>query len=441
MDEADLRRSQFVPHKSLPFAVERAEGAYLITPDGRRILDAAGGAIVANIGHGRHEVAEAAAQAIEECSYVVPLFATPHRARLVERLQSNWLPSGLTQCLFVSGGSESVEAAIRLARHHHVASGSPERWKVIGTDLSYHGTSLGALAAGGHANRRKGYEPLLAAYPKVRAPYCLECFTGRCEKRCRETAADALEEVILAEGPETVSAFICEPVVGSAGGVVVPPPNYWPRVREICDQYGVLLIADEVMSGFGRTGMNFGVDHWDVVPDIMVSGKGLTGGYMPMGAVFARASVVEPIAARGEDVMFYTYSNFPAACAVADKVLEIMEREDLVARAATMGEQVSAKLARIREHPNVASVRGIGLMWGIELVQDRDTLTHFPAEKRMVNRVMAAGLERGVFLYPGGSGVAQDCVMLGPPFTITDADVDLMVGVLEDAIDAAVARG
>ena len=440
MDTDDLRANQFVPHKSLPFAVSRAEGAYLITPDGRRILDAAGGAIVANIGHGRPEVAQAAAQAIEECSYVVPLFATPHRAHLVERLRESWLPPGLSQCLFVSGGSESVECAIRLARHHHVASGRDSRWKVIGTDLSYHGTSLGALAVGGHANRRKGYEPLLAAYPKVRAPYCLECFTGRCEKRCRETAADDLERVILAEGPDTVAAFICEPVIGSAGGVVVPPPNYWPRVREICDKYGVLLIADEVMSGFGRTGVNFGVQHWDVTPDIMVSGKGLSGGYMPMGGVFATESVLAPIAARGEDVMFYTYSNLPAAAAVADKVLEIMEREDLVERCATMGEELSAKLARIREHPNVASVRGIGLMWGIELVKDRGTLEHFPAEARMVNRVMAAGLERGVFFYPGGSGIAQDCVMLGPPFTITSADLDLMVGTLEDAIDAAVAR-
>lgn len=334
MDAEALRRSQFVPHEGLPFAVERAEGAYLITPDGRRILNAAGGAIVANIGHGRREVAQIAATAIEQCSYVVPLFATPYRARLVERLRASWLPGQLTQCLFVSGGSESVETAIRLARHHHVASGRPERWKVIGTDLSYHGTSLGALAVGGHANRRRGYEPLLTGYPKVRAPYCLECFTGRCEKRCRETAADALEELVVAEGTDTVSAFICEPVIGSAGGVVVPPANYWPRIREICDQYGVLLIADEVMSGFGRTGRSFGVDHWDVVPDIMVSGKGLTGGYMPMGAVFARESVLRPIAARGEDVMFYTYSNFPAACAVADRVLEIMEREDLVARAA-----------------------------------------------------------------------------------------------------------
>src|SRR5712692_1138264 len=268
IDAATARGTSFVPRKGAnPFVVDRAEGSYLITPDGRRVLDAAGGAIVVNIGHGRSEVAEVAARGLKELTYVVPTFATESRARLVDRLQSRWLPAGLTRATFTSGGSESVEAAIRLARLHHLTAGRPERWKIIGRELSYHGVTLAALAAGGHAQRRAAFEPLLLDFPKAPSHYFLTCSLGRTTPDCREEAADKLEEVILREGPETVAAFIAEPVVGSAGGALVPPANYWPRVREICRKYGVLLIADEVMTGFGRTGKKFGVEHWNVVPD------------------------------------------------------------------------------------------------------------------------------------------------------------------------------
>jgi len=440
--DTDLsRRTSFVPGSAAaPFAVERAEGAYLITPDGRRILDAAGGAIVVNIGHGRREVGEVAARALERLTYVVPTFVSEAKARLVERLTERWLPEGLTRASFTSGGSESVEAALRLARLHHVCAGRSERWKVIGRESSYHGVTLAALAVGGHTPRRKGYEPLLLDFPKVRSHYCLECSLGRTSEDCRGEAADALEEVILCEGPDTVAAFIAEPVVGGAAGAVVPPPGYWPRVVDICRKYGVLLIADEVMCGFGRTGAKFAVNHWGVTPDIMVGGKGLAGGYAPIGGVYATDEVMAPIAERGEDLMFYTFSAHPASCAVADKVLEIMEREDLVARAKSMGELLSKGLARLTQHPNVAEVRGLGLMQAVEIVRDRDTLERFPADAHITRRVVAAGLSKGVFLYPAGSGVAQDIIMLGPPFIITEDDIDLLVSVLEESIDAAVSR-
>ena len=249
MDAERSRRVAFVP-RGTPFAVERTEGCYLITPDGTRILDAAGGAIVANIGHGRSEVAQAAATSLAEISYVVPPFATDARVRLVERLVDHWLPEGLTRVGFTSGGSESVDAAIRLARQHHVAAGRPKRWKIIGREMSYHGVTIGALSVGGHASRRKGFEPLLLDLPKAPAHYCLECSLGRTTTDCREAAADKLEELIVQEGPETVAAFIAEPVVGSAGGALVPPDGYWPRVAEICRTHGVLLLDDEVMTGF-----------------------------------------------------------------------------------------------------------------------------------------------------------------------------------------------
>ncbi len=428
----------FVPH-SAPFEIASAEGAYLVTPDGRRILDAAGGAIVGNIGYGRQEVADVAANALMELTYVVPPFGAPSRARLVERLVANWLPKGLTRATFTSGGSESVEAAIRLARQHHLAAGRAERWKVIGTDLSYHGVSLGALSVGGHATRRRGMEPLLIPFPKVRAPYSLEGSLGRLSPDPRESAPDALEEVILREGAGTVAAFIAEPVVGASGGALPPPDSYWPRVREICNRYGVLLIADEVMSGFGRTGKKFGVDHWDVVPDIMVGGKGLSGGYAPIGGVYCTEDVVAPMAARHEDLMFYTYQGHPASCAISDKVLEIMEREELVARAARMGTQLREALRPLERHPHVAEVRGKGLLLGVELVRDRETLERFPATAKLSSAVSAEGLKRGVFFYPGGSGVAQDVVMMGPPFIINGEDIDIMAGTLEESIDAAIA--
>jgi adenosylmethionine-8-amino-7-oxononanoate aminotransferase len=441
IDTDSARRTAFVPNdRSVPFPIARAEGAYLITPDGRRILDAAGGAIVVNIGHGRPEVAEVAAKALENLTYVVPTFATEAKTELVERLTERWLPEGITRASFTSGGSESIEAAIRLARLHHVSAGHPERWKVIGRDLSYHGITLAAMAVGGHASRRKGYEPLLLDFPKAPSHYCLECSLGRTEIDCREEAADKLEDVILREGPDTVAAFLAEPIVGSAAGAVIPPDGYWPRVAEICRKYDVLLIADEVMCGFGRTGAKFAVDHFGVTPDVIVGGKGLAGGYAPIGGVYATDAVIAPIAERGEDLMFYTFTAHPAACAVADKVLEIMEREDLVARAKTMGDLLRKRLAPLEQHPNVAEIRGLGLMLGIELVRDKATLERFPVEARLIRRVVAAGLRNGVFFYPGGSGAAQDVIMLGPPFIITEDDLDLLVTVLEQSIDEALAR-
>jgi len=440
IDSDAAARTAFVPQKgAVPVRIARTEGNYLITPDGTHILDAGGGAIVVNIGHGREEVAEVAAQALREVTYAIPPFATEARIRLVERLTANWLPRGLTRVGFTSGGSESVDAAIRLARSHHLAAGRTGRWKVIGREQSYHGITLATLAVGGHVNRRKGFEPLLLDFPKAPSHYCLECSLGRHDDGCIDRAADGLEEVILREGPDTIAAFIAEPVVGGAAGAVVPPDNYWPRVRAICDNYGVLLIADEVMTGFGRTGRKFAVDHWNVVPDIMTGGKGLAGGYAPMGGVYATDAVVAPMIEAGMDMMFYTFTGHHASCAVADKVLEIMEREDLVARAAKMGDLLRERLARLEGHPNVAEVRGLGLLQAVELVRDRETLERFPAADKFVNKITAIGLQKGVFFYPAGSGIAQDIVLLGPPFTITEDEIDMVASILEESIDLAVA--
>jgi len=438
-DPAAARRFAFVAGGGAPFPVARTEGAWLVAPDGRRILDAAGGAIVSNVGHGRREVAEAMARALERTDYVVPPFATEERVALVERLVDRWLPAGLTRVLLTSGGSESVDAALRLARQHHVAAGRSGRWKVIGRDLSYHGATLASLAVGGHEKRRAGLEPLLLEFPKAPACYCLRCPLGLSLPTCGVACVEAVEEAIVREGAETVAAVIAEPVVGSTAGALVPPDAYWPRLAEICRRHGVLLIADEVMTGFGRTGRRFAVDHWGVVPDILVGGKGLAGGYAPMGGVFASEAVLAPL--HGEEFMFFTYGAHPAACAAALAVLDILEREALVERAAARGKELSARLAAaLGDHPNVAELRGLGLLLGVELVRDRATREPFPSEAHVTRKAVGAGLALGAFFYPGGCGPARDVLLLGPPFTIAEEEIDCIADVLPRAIDAAVRR-
>ncbi|CAG0955552.1 taurine---2-oxoglutarate transaminase [Myxococcaceae bacterium] len=422
-----------------PLTVVRSEGVWLVTEDGRRILDAAGGAIVASIGHGREEVAAVAARALAETTFVVPPFATPQRVALVERLRRHWLPKPLARAVFASGGSEAVDLALRIARQHHVCAGRPERWKIIGRELSYHGATLATLAVGGHRARRRGLEPLLIEHPKAPACDPLRCEHCRGAGGCTLACADAIEEILLREGPETVAAVIAEPIVGSTAGALVPPDGYWPRLREITKRHGVLLVADEVMTGFGRTGREFAVDHFGVVPDLLVGGKGLAAGYAPISGVYASDEVVAPIAERGEEVMFYTYSAHPASCAIADKVLEIMERESLVARAAEMGGYLHERLARLRDHPNVAEVRGRGLLQAIEIVRDRDTLEPFAEAHHVATRTVLAGLGRGVFFYPGGTRPGPDVVCVGPPFTISKPEIDRIVDVLEESLGAAVA--
>lgn len=440
MADIDKSRYAFIPRKgAVPFVVERAEGAYLYTTDGRTILDAAGGAIVANVGHGRREVADAMADAVAREGYVVPGFATPSRLELARRLQDDWLPEGLDHLYLASGGSEAVDAAIRLARQHHVAAGRRERNIIIGRENSYHGTTLAGLAAGGHPKRRAPFESMLPDWPKAPACYCLRCPLGRSHPSCRVACADEVERIVLEAGPENVAAVIAEPIVGSTGGAIDPPDDYWPRLAEVCRKHGVLLIADEVMTGFGRTGRRFGVDHFGVVPDILVSGKGLAGGYAPIGGVFATESVVRPMADAGEDLMFYTFGAHTGACAAASAVLDILQREKLVARAAEMGARLRGRLAGLAAHPHVAEIRGRGLMIGIELVRDRASLERFDASLNITGRVVANGLREGVFFYPSGAGESRDAVMLGPPFIISDAEIEKMVSALESAIDAATA--
>ncbi len=389
--------------------IVRAEGVELHTADGRTILDAAGGAVVSNVGHGRTEIAEAVARSLREVDYVVPIWPTPNRLDLTDVLVEEWLPDGFEHVFFAAGGSEANDTAVRVARLFHLSRGEGRRHKVIGRIPSYHGSTLTTLSIGGHVARRDGFEPLLQELPKV--PW---------------DDAEALAGAIEAAGPATVAAFIAEPVVGAAGAALVAPPDYWARVQEVCHEYGVLVIADEVMTGFGRTGRRWGHDHDGWTPDIIVAGKGLAGGYAPLAMVAATEHVIEPIVETGRNVMFFTYSAHDASCAAALAVLRILERERLVERAGERGERLLGGLRHeLAGHPAVVEVRGRGLMVGVELAG----LTSAA--------VVGAALERDVWIYPAGSGPAvNDGLLFAPPMTIEDHQLDRVVEVTREAIDA-----
>ena len=408
-----------MPATEAPPVVERAEGCTLFFADGREVIDAGGGAVAISIGHGRTEVADAVAHATRRVSYVIPPWVTEERITLVEMLRERWLPPELNRVGLVSGGSESVDSAIRLAISHFVSAGSPERWKVIGRETSYHGVTLASLSASGHSSRRAGFEHVLMDFPKMPV-----------------ADAEGLEKVIESEDPNTIAAVIAEPVIGASAGALLPPDDWWSDVRSICDAHGILLIADEVMTGFGRTGRKFGVDHWDVVPDIMVGGKGLSGGYAPLGGVYTSEKVVAPIAEAGGGMMFFTYSAHSAACAAGIASLTILEEEDLVAASATKGEDFLRRLRPLEEHPHVREVRGLGLMIGIELVSDKAASEPYGPMDRMADQVVAEALRRGVWVYPAGDGNAPDALLIGPPFTITEAEMDVVVAVVGESISA-----
>ncbi|MFM7252371.1 MAG: aspartate aminotransferase family protein [Ilumatobacteraceae bacterium] len=404
----NFRRYSFTPPAAgaptYPTIVD-GDGSYLITSDGRRILDGAAGAIVGNIGWGRTEVAEAAAR-VMPMGYVVPLWATPSRLALIDELTQHWLPAGFDHVFFTSGGSEGTDSALRLARAYQVAKGRPDRWKIIGRHPSYHGMTLGTMAAASHLGRQKGYEPMLLPFPKV--PW---------------DDAEQVAKVFEQEDPATIAGFIAEPMTGAAGACLTASDEYWQTVTDLCRQHDVVLIADEVMTGYGRTGRNFGHQHFPFAPDVIVGGKGLGGGYVPLGAVAAHDRIAEPLV--GSGFMYFTFTGNDAACAAGAKVLEIVRREQLVQRSAAMGKVLGHRLCdALGEHPSVVDIRGRGLFYGIEITVSRDA-------------VVGAALERDLWVYPAGSGPVADAVMVAPQFGVSDAEIDELVDRLHAALDAA----
>ncbi|MEM1231940.1 MAG: aminotransferase class III-fold pyridoxal phosphate-dependent enzyme [Pseudomonadota bacterium] len=418
--------------------VVRAHGNTLTLADGREVLDAAGGAIVNNIGWGRESVARCLYETTRDLSYAVPPWITPGRAALVEALQTDWLDADLDRIHVTAGGSEAVEAAIKIALQYQEAIGEQGRTEIISREPSYHGTTLATAAYSGHLARKRGLARALKENPKARTPYPLRAGAGSNHPSDVGADLESLEQVLKDTGPERVAALLVEPITGSSGGALEAPAGYWHAVARLCREHGILIICDEVMTGFGRTGRDFACQHFDLAPDILVAGKGLAGGYAPLGGVFARTGIGDAIREAGYAVMFHTFGAHPAACAAGAEVLRILRAEALVEASATLGERLKADLqSRFAEHPHVAEVRGRGLLLAIEVVADRADLGCYPESAQMTRRVVQAAFERGVAFYSGGTGAVRDIICLGPAFTSTSAELERMADVLVAAVDAA----
>ncbi len=435
---------QRVTGVELPVAA-RAEGCTIWDTEGRSYLDAAGGAIVVNVGHGRQSVVDAMARQAGLFTYVHGTTFTSEPLEAYARAVGRHLPLDEPALYPVSGGSEAIESCLKLVRSYHLARREPDRTVVIARWGSYHGNSLGALDLSGRKPLRGPYEPWLGRFEHVSAAYAY---------RAGEAAAHALgdvdrlvadlESAIAAAGRGRVAAFVAEPIVGATLGAVVPPDGYWPAVAEVCRRHGVLLVADEVMTGFGRTGRWFGVDHWGVRPDVMAAAKGAAGGYFPFGLAVASGAVYETVTKGGGFVHGFTYSHSPVGAAAAAEVLRILETENLVEASAARGERLKVLLAnRLADHPNVGEIRGRGLMVGLELVADRATCRPFPRSARLIEAVMAHARAAGLLMYHGtgnADGMNGDTILLGPPFVITEAELQRCAGIVGDAVERACAE-
>ena len=420
----------------------RAEGATIWDADGRAYLDAAGGAVVVGIGHGRASVARVMAEQAGRVAYAHGTAFTSEPLEHYAAALAPHLPLDDPAIYPVAGGSEAMESALKLARAYHLARGETERWIVIARWGSYHGNTLGALDLSGRKPLRRPYEAWLGRFRHVSAAYPYRAGEpGANALGDAEELADELDRAIEAAGPGTVAAFVAEPIVGATLAAAVPPDGYWPAIAEVCRRHGVLLIADEVMTGFGRTGRWFGLDHWGVRADILVAAKGATSGYFPFGFVAASGAVRDAVMDGGGFVHGFTYSHHAVGSAVAGEVLRILEDERLVEAAAAKGDRLRALLDdRLGSHPNVGEIRGRGLLLGVELVADRETRAPFPRTERRTERVVRAGREAGVLLYSGtglADGTNGDAIVLGPPFVVTDDELVEIADHLTEAIEAA----
>lgn len=409
---------------------------------GRHYIDACGGAAVSCLGHGDPSVIAAMAEQASRLEYAHTGFFTTEPAEELAGLIAEMSPGSLDRVWFTSSGSEATEAAVKLARQYHLERGEPGRSRLIARKLSYHGNTLGALAAGGSVWRRAPYDPLLIDVPLVDA-----CFEYRFAERGEgpeeyaARAADALEQEIERLGSSTVMAFIAETVVGATAGAVPPVRGYFRRIREICDRHGVLLILDEVMCGSGRTGSFLSCQQDGVVPDIATLGKGLAAGYQPIGAVVCTSAIYDAVAAGSGALMHgQTYNAHPIGCAAALAVQKVIRDGDLLKGAREAGSRLSALLVeRFGDHPNVGDIRGRGLLQAIELVVDRRTKAPFDPALRLHERAKQDAFARGLLIYPGGGtadGRSGDHILMAPPYNVTEDELDTIVGLLGETVAA-----
>ncbi len=427
-------------HKSFPIAV-RGEGCWIHTADGRRLLDAAGQAAVVNIGHGVSEIGRAMAEqssqiAFAHTSQFHSASAEKLAARLLALAPPNFRNGG--RVYFTSGGSEATETAIKLVRQYHLEREQPARYRVVSRRQSYHGSTLGAMTVSGNAARRAPYQPLLAEWGHIAPCFCYHCPFDKKLPECGIACADDLHSFLEQNDAAAVAAFIFEPIVGATLGAAVPPDGYAQRIAEICRRHGILLIADEIMSGMGRTGKPFAVQHWNIEPDIILVGKGIASGYAPLGAVLVADHVAE-VFERGSGAFQhgFTYQAHPVATAAGNAVLDCLESHKLFERVPAAADVLRGQLSSLQSHPHVGEIRGLGLLLAIEFVKDKARREPFAKQENIAERIRQAALEENVLMYPSQGcveGLRGDHILLAPPFIVTPEESAIIARALTFAL-------
>jgi adenosylmethionine-8-amino-7-oxononanoate aminotransferase len=426
--------------------ITRAEGIYIYDSTGKRYIDALGGFHVVSIGHGVSDIATAIANQTRTVAFINNrVFTTGIQEQLAQRV-IELAPKGMARVYFVSGGSEANEIALQIAYQYHRERGHATKHRVISRWYSYHGSTVGSASMTGQLSRRRQMAPYLLNFPHIQPPYCYHCPFGITYPECQLACAKDLARTIEEEDPDSIAAFIAEPIIGTTGGAIVPPPGYYETIRQICDKYDILFIADEVVTGFGRTGLNFGIEHWQAVPDIITSAKGLSSGYAPIGAVIVNEHIWETFTRGKHDSLSLrlTYSGNPISCAAALAVQDYITRHNLIQRCAQMGAYLKAKLEQLAEgNPFIGDIRGRGLLIGVEFISNRETRSPFPRSMKFQERVIESALDLGLIL-AGGSGMSirpdGDHITISPPFVITEDECDELVKCFEDSLKAACAQ-
>jgi len=427
--------------KDYPIAI-RGEGCWIVAADGRRYLDASGQAAVVSIGHGVPQIGRAMA---EQSNQIAFAHTTQFHSQSAEKLAARVLAIAPTnfreggRVYFTSGGSEATETAIKLVRQYFLEAKQPARYRIVSRKQSYHGSTLGAMSVSGNVGRRAPYAPMIPEWGHVASCFCYHCPFDKTYPECNLACADDFEVFVQNNDASTVAAFIFEPVVGATLGAASAVDGYTARIGEICKKHGILLIADEVMCGMGRTGKPFACEHWGLEPDIILTGKGIASGYAPLGAVLVAPRVVEMYEQGTAAFMHgFTYQAHPVATAAGNAVFDFLEAHQLLQRVEPMGRELRTALSKLEAHPNVGQVRGLGLLQAVEFVKDKISREPFPKEAGIAEKIRQAALEKNVLTYPSQGtvdGTRGDHVLLAPPFTISAAECQLIGDALQYAVE------
>lgn len=419
--------------------IDYGKGVFLYDTNHKDYIDGSSGAVTASLGHGVPEIINAMNEQAKKVSFVYRSQFTSEKAEALAKKLCDLTKGTYNHTFFVNSGSEATETAMKIAIQYWQEKGIFTKNKIISRWMSYHGITLGALSMSGHVSRRERFVPLLEDFPNVSAPYCYRCPFNKTYPDCQLLCAKELERVIQRVGKKYIAAFIAEPIIGAAGAAIVPPENYYSLIKAICEKNDILFIADEVMTGVGRTGKMLAIEHWNVEPDIVALGKGMTAGYTPMAATLVSDKVMEPILQGSKAIMSgHTYSANPLSAATSLAVLEYIEKHHLIKRAEKIGNFLKTKLLDLKKEVTmIGDVRGKGLLLGVEFVEDRNLMRPFPATKKVTNLVIQKALEKGLLVYPanaGDEGITGDAIIIAPPLVITEDEVNELIKRFRDAL-------